>query len=64
MRDVEILQSIDIGIFALGAVPKKSEKLDRGSVGEALNLNGVLVKQGDWIYCDNNGVIISKYEIK
>ena len=64
VRDVEILNSIDIGIFALGAVPKKSAKLDRGLIGEALILSGIHVKQGDWVYCDKNGVIISEQEIK
>ena len=64
VRDVEILNSIDIGILALGAVPKKSSKLDRGVIGEALVLNGIDVKQGDWVYCDSNGAIISQEEIK
>ena len=64
VRDVEILETIDIGILALGSVPKRSEKMGRGSIGEALNLNGVSVKSGDWIYCDRNGAIISKQEIK
>ena len=56
--------SIDIGIFALGVIPKKSKKLDRGLIGEVLVLNGIYVQQGDWVYCDKNGVIISKQEIK
>ena len=64
VRDVEILETIEIGILALGSVPKRSEKMGRGSIGEALNLNGVSVKSGDWIYCDRNGAIISKQEIK
>ncbi|MBT5542516.1 MAG: putative 4-hydroxy-4-methyl-2-oxoglutarate aldolase, partial [Gammaproteobacteria bacterium] len=55
---------IDIGIFALGVIPKKSKKLDRGLIGEVLVLNGIYVQQGDWVYCDKNGVIISKQEIK
>jgi len=64
VRDVEILNSIDIGIFALGVIPKKSKKLDQGLIGEVLVLNGIYVQQGDWVYCDKNGVIISKQEIK
>ena len=59
VRDIEILSEIDLGIFALGAVPRKSEKLDRGSLNEDIRIGDIQISSGQWVYADKNGVIIS-----
>ena len=64
VRDIEILSEIDLGIFALGAVPKKSEKLDRGSFNEDIRIGDIQISSGQWVYADQNGVIISDVKLE
>jgi regulator of ribonuclease activity A len=59
VRDVDQLAQISLGIQALGSIPVKTEKLGHGQRDVPLHLGGVNIKPGDWIYADNNGVLIS-----
>jgi regulator of ribonuclease activity A len=63
VRDVEILNSLDVGIFAIGVVPRKSEKLDRGSLSDDIRIGDSQISSGQWAYADLNGVIISDCEL-
>lgn len=58
-RDVDELATIDVGIFALGATPIKSVRRDEGQTDIAITIGGVTLKSGDYVYADNNGVIVS-----
>jgi regulator of ribonuclease activity A len=49
--------------MALGHVPRKTKKQGLGSVLSSLTLLGAEVSEGDWVYADENGVVISKTEI-
>ena len=60
----EILKNIDLGILAIGAVPRKSEKLERGSLGEDIRIGNIRISDGNWVYADKNGVIISENELE
>ena len=64
VRDVEELKKFKIGIFALGSVPKKSEKKDRGDVGCTLKFGDLEIKSGNWAYADESGILISETELK
>ena len=59
IRDVEIIDTIDIGVKALGVIPVKTEKQDRGDRHIELLLRQVTVRPGDWLYADRNGVLVS-----
>ena len=63
VRDIEILKTIDIGIQAIGAVPKKSEKLDKGSLREDIRIGDIRISNGNWVYADENGVLISEEKL-
>ena len=63
VRDVDVLKKIDMGIFALGSVPRKSEKKDRGSVDDPIEVNGLIINSKDWVYGDSTGVLVSKVEL-
>ena len=63
VRDIEILNSLDIGIFAIGVVPRKSEKLDKGSLRDDIRIGDSQISSGQWVYADLNGVIISDCEL-
>jgi len=63
VRDVEALSNFKIGIFALGSVPKKSEKKDRGEIGINIKVGGISIKSGNWAYADESGILISKEQL-
>ena len=63
VRDVEALSKFNLGIFALGSVPKKSEKKDRGEIGIKINLGGISIESGNWAYADESGILISREQL-
>lgn len=59
VRDSADLAHIDIGIFAIGTNPLKSKKDGKGERDEILRFGGVTWKPGDYVYADEDGVIVS-----
>jgi len=59
VRDVEVIDGIDIGVQALGVCPVKTDKQGVGDRDVPRLLSGVAVNPGDWLYADRNGVLIS-----
>jgi regulator of ribonuclease activity A len=60
IRDVDEIGQIGLGVQALGTCPVKTEKLGVGQRDIALQVGGVAIAPGDYVYADNNGVIVSK----
>ena len=60
VRDVDEIGAIALGVQALGRCPLKTEKLGMGQRDIAVSFGGVTVTPGDYIYADNNGVIVSR----
>ena len=60
VRDVDELSAIELGVKALGSCPLKTEKLGMGQRAITVFLGGVKITAGDFVYADNNGVIVSK----
>ncbi len=60
IRDVEVIDTIDIGVRALGVCPRKTDKQNRGDRDVVLRLSGIDIAPGDWLYADRNGVVISR----
>ncbi len=60
IRDVDEIARMPLGVQALGTCPVKTDKLGAGQRDIPLQLGGVTVKPGDYIYADNNGVIVSE----
>jgi regulator of ribonuclease activity A len=63
VRDVEALSNFKLGIFALGSVPKKSEKKDRGEIGINIKFGDISIESGNWAYADESGILISKDQL-
>ena len=63
VRDVDELAKMQIGIKALGAHPKKSEKRGLGEFGHDIEFGGVKFQSGAFVYSDNNGVIVSSSQL-
>tara|TARA_B100001173_G_C15657877_1_gene408175 strand:+ start:105 stop:587 length:483 start_codon:yes stop_codon:yes gene_type:complete len=64
VRDIDILGKLDIGVQALGTMPVKSEKKNQGQLGIDITFGGITFSRGNYIYADNNGLLLSKEELK
>lgn len=60
VRDVDEIAAMALGVQALGHCPLKTEKLGMGQRDVPIAFGGVAIAPGDYIYADNNGVIVSK----
>lgn len=59
IRDSAAIAQLDIGVKALGRCPRRTEKLGDGRRDVALEITGISVQPGQWLYADADGVIIS-----
>jgi regulator of ribonuclease activity A len=59
IRDVDELGAMDLGVQALATNPMKTEKKGIGDVDVAVTFAGVTIHPGDFIACDNNGIVVS-----
>lgn len=60
IRDVDEIGRTALGVQALGCCPVKTEKLGVGQRDIEIRVGGVAIVPGDYVYADNNGVIVSK----
>lgn len=63
IRDSAAVADIDIGVKALGVNPAKSAKRGDGEIDVTVNFGGVNFEPGHWIYCDEDGVLVSPHEL-
>ncbi len=63
VRDVEIIDTIDIGVFSLGVIPCKTQKRGLGDRDVGISLREVFVQPGWWLYADRNGVVVSPRQL-
>lgn len=59
VRDVDALAGLDLGVQALASIPLKSVRKDIGEVGIPVTFGGVTFRSGEFVYADNNGVVVS-----
>ncbi|MFT6956331.1 MAG: regulator of ribonuclease activity A [Halieaceae bacterium] len=59
IRDVDEIGTTALGVQALGSVPVKTEKLGVGQRDIPVSFGGVDISPGDFLYADNNGVLVS-----
>ena len=64
IRDSAEIGKIDIGAKALGVNPAKSSKDGTGVVDEPVEFGGVTFTPGEWIYCDEDGILVSPVMLK
>jgi len=63
VRDVEIMSQMNLGVLALRACPVKTLKQHRGERDVPVELDGIVIRPGMWLYADLNGVIVSKKQL-
>ncbi len=59
VRDTLELSECGIGIRALALHPRRSQKRGAGDRDVPVRLPGGIVRSGDWVYADSDGVLIS-----
>jgi regulator of ribonuclease activity A len=64
VRDVSELRECRIGLRALGANPRQSEKRGAGSQDVPVVVGGVTVNPGDWLAADADGIIVSARQLR
>ncbi|NMG30429.1 ribonuclease E activity regulator RraA [Aromatoleum evansii] len=60
IRDSKAIGGMDIGVFALGTHPQKSIKKGVGDKDLAVTFGGVTFVPGQFVYADEDGVVVSE----
>ena len=59
IRDVDIINQLQLGVKAIAINPMKSVKRNVGLRDEVVSFGGVNFIPGEYVYGDNNGLIVS-----
>lgn len=59
VRDVDEIDGFELGVRALAVTPRRSVKRGEGQRDLPVQAFGALVRPGDWVYADRDGVIVS-----
>jgi len=59
VRELDILEELDIGIQAITAIPVGAEDTEVGEINVPVNFAGVTFLPEDLLYADSTGIIIS-----
>ncbi|MCB1973979.1 MAG: ribonuclease E activity regulator RraA [Burkholderiaceae bacterium] len=59
VRDAAELQAASVGVRALGLMPLPTDKRNEGQRDVTVRIQGVVVRPGDWLYADADGMVIS-----
>ncbi|MDP8171203.1 ribonuclease E activity regulator RraA [Pasteurella skyensis] len=59
VRQIDILETLEIGIQALAPIPVGSENNDIGEVDTPVNFGGVTFFPEDYVYADLTGIVLS-----
>jgi regulator of ribonuclease activity A len=58
VRDAAELAQCEVGIRAIGLMPLPTEKRNEGQRDVAVQVQGVWVRPGDWLYADEDGIVV------
>ena len=64
VRDVEILKTMDLGIFARGSVAQKTDKRGHGFENIMISFGSVVMRSGYWMYADENGWLVADRKLE
>jgi regulator of ribonuclease activity A len=59
VRDAAELREANIPIRALALLPMRTDKRGEGQSGEPVQIQGVWVRTGDWLYADEDGIVVA-----
>ena len=64
IRDSSEVAKVEVGVKALGVNPARSSKTGAGEVDVPIEFGGVRFQPGHWVYCDEDGVLVSATQLK
>jgi regulator of ribonuclease activity A len=64
IRDSVAISSMPIGVKALNTHPMKTDKRGEGQRDLVVSFANVTFHPGDWVYSDEDGIIVSRHELK
>jgi regulator of ribonuclease activity A len=59
VRDLAELSQAQVGIRALALVPMRTAKRDEGQADLPVQIQGVWVRPGEWLYADEDGIVVA-----
>ena len=63
VRDVEILETVDLGIKALNSHPVKTDIRGEGQLDIAVGFAGAMIEPGAYLYADTNGIVVAARDL-
>ena len=63
VRDIAELATMHVGIRALASMPLPTEKRNEGQRDVAVQIQGQWVRPGDWLYADEDGIVVSSISL-
>ena len=63
VRDVAYTKDIDVALYAIGTCPLRNFEKTSSTRGVQLSFGGVTFHDGDYLYADHDGVIITKKKL-
>ena len=63
VRDLAELVACDVGIRALAPVPLPPVKRNEGLRDVPVQVQGIWVRPGDWLYADVDGIVVAEREL-
>ena len=63
IRDSAAMATLALGVKALNTIPLKSNKRNEGQPNIPVHFAGVNFTPGHFVYCDEDGIIVSKEEL-
>lgn len=58
IRDVAVIDSMDVGVKGLGAHPRRGEKSGKGERDVPVTFGGATFVPGRWVVADEDGVVV------
>jgi regulator of ribonuclease activity A len=63
IRDSAEMAGFALGVVALTSIPLRSEKKGEGQREIAIQIPGVRVRPGDWVYADEDGLLVAPRQL-
>lgn len=59
IRDSAVINTLPIGVKAIGTHPLKTEKNNEGQIGITLQFANMTITDGDYLYADADGIVVA-----
>lgn len=63
VRDTAEISTSKVGVKALAAHPKRSERRGLGDYDHVVSFAGMTFRPGEWLYADGDGIVVSATKI-